>query len=91
MSQNEINSTVAELQELRRMQEELLAEIEALHDKIKAYMTAAGTEQINAGAWKVIWKTVSSSRLDTAALRKALPEVAERFTKSTTSKRFTVI
>ncbi|NLD59686.1 MAG: hypothetical protein GX647_08550 [Clostridiales bacterium] len=90
MSQQEIVATVTELQELRRMQEELEAEIEAVQDRIKAYMTERGTEQLVAGAHKVTWQSVTSSRLDTTALKKALPEIAERFTKTTTTKRFTV-
>ena len=90
MSQMEIVATVSELQELKRMQEELNAEIEALQDRIKAHMTEKGAEQIVAGAHKVTWMSVTSSRLDTTALKKALPEVAERFTKTTTSRRFKV-
>lgn len=41
MSTQEIAASVAELQELRRMQEELNAEIDALQDRIKAHMTAS--------------------------------------------------
>ena len=48
------------------------------------------TEQITAGAFKITWKSVTSSRLDTTALKKALPEVAARFMKQTTSRRFTI-
>lgn len=51
MSQNEIVATVTELQELRRMQEELEAAIEAAQDKIKAHMGDA--EELTAGAFKV--------------------------------------
>lgn len=90
MSQMEIVKKVQELQELRRMQEELAVEIEAAQDAIKAHMTATGAETLTAGAWKVSYKTVTSTRVDAAALRKALPEVAERFMKTTTTRRFTV-
>lgn len=90
MSTQEITASVAELQELRRMQEELNAEIDALQDRIKAHMTASGAETITAGAWRVSYKPVTSNRLDAAALRKALPEVAARFTRTSTVKRFTV-
>ena len=48
------------------------------------------TEELTAGAFKVTWKPVTSARLDSAALKKALPEIAERFTKTTTSRRFMV-
>ena len=90
MSQNEIITTVEELQELRRMQEDLEAEIAALQDRIKAHMDASGVDQMTAGAFKVSWKTVTSSRVDTAALKKALPELAQQFTRTTTTRRFTV-
>ena len=83
-----IATKAAELQELKRLREELDAEISALEDEIKASMGDA--EQITAGAFKITWKSVTSSRLDTAALKKALPEVAARFMKQTTVKRFTI-
>ena len=90
MSQNEIITTVEELQELRRMQEDLEAEIAALQDRIKAHMDASGVDQMTAGAFKVSWKEVKSSRVDTATLKKALPELAQQFTRTTTTRRFTV-
>lgn len=90
MSQNEIITTVEELQELRRLQEDLEAEIAALQDKIKVHMDASGVDQMTAGAFKVSYKAVTSSRLDTAALKKALPELAQQFTRTTTTRRFTV-
>jgi len=88
MSQQEIVATVNELQELRRMQEELEALVEAAQDRIKAHM--GKDEELTAGAFKVTWKAVTSARLDTTALKKALPEIAERFTKTTTARRFLV-
>lgn len=88
MSIKEMTSKVQELMELKRMQEELEAEITTLQDQIKAGM--GDQEQITAGAYKITWKPITSSRLDSAALKKALPEVAERFTKVTTIRRFTV-
>ena len=84
----ELEKAVRELQELRRMREELDAEVEALEDAIKAAM--GEREQIVAGSYKITWKLVTCCRLDGAALRKALPDVAERFTKTTSTRRFTV-
>lgn len=40
--------------------------------------------------YKITWKAVTSSRFDSTAFKKAMPELAERFTKSSTSRRFTV-
>ena len=88
MSIRELENTIRERQELLRMRDELDTEIAALEDEIKGYMGA--NEQITAGAFKVTWKSVTSSRLDTAALKKALPEIAARFMKQTTVRRFSV-
>lgn len=90
MSMEEISSKIKELRELKRMQEELADEIGTLEDEIKAHMTATQTDTITTAEYKVTWKTVTTNRIDTTALKKALPDVAERFTKTTTSKRFTV-
>lgn len=90
MSQNQIIATVTELQELKRMQEELQAEIDSLTDAIKAHMTEAQVDMLTAGAWKVSYKAVTSNRLDSSAFKKAMPELAERFMKTTTTRRFIV-
>ena len=90
MSQEEIITTVEVLQELRGMQEELEAEIEAAQERIKTHMLVNGAETLTAGAWKVSYKAVTSSRFDSTAFRKAMPDLAARFTRSTTTRRFTV-
>ena len=90
MSINEMDSRVKELRELRRMADELAAEIESITDSIKADMDAEGVDTISGVDWKVTYKTVTASRLDTSAFKKALPEIAAQFTKSTTSRRFCI-
>ena len=85
MSINEMDSRVKELRELRRMADELAAEIESITDSIKADMDAEGVDTING-----VDKTVTASRMDTNAFKKALPELAAQFTKSTTSHRFCI-
>ena len=88
MSNPNMENKVKELMELKRMKEELEAEITAMEDEIKSVM--GDEETLLAGAFKVDWKTVITSRLDTTALKKALPEIAERFMKQTTTRRFCV-
>ena len=90
MATNEIISKLNELSELRRMADELNAEIEAIQDAIKAHMTEADTDTITAGAFKVTWKVVTSTRIDTTALRKDLPEIWQEYGKTTTTRRFSV-
>ena len=88
MSIMELQAKAKELRELKRMAEELDAEITATEDAIKAAM--GDRELIVAGEYKITWKAVTASRIDTMALRAVLPEVAERFTKTTTTRRFQV-
>ena len=45
-------------------------------------------EELRAGEYKITWKSIESSRIDTAALKKAMPQIAEAFTKTTTTRRF---
>ena len=88
MSATEINAKVKELRELRRMADELAAEIEAVQDSIKSQMDAQGVDTLSGSDWKVTWKPVTSARLDSSALKKELPEIAARSMKQTTTRRF---
>lgn len=88
MSAHELESKVRELRQLQSLIDEATAEAEAIKDAIKAAM--GDSEELRAGEYKVTWKAVKSSRLDAAALKKALPDVAERFTRTTTTRRFCV-
>ena len=90
MSTNELNSKVQELRELRRMADEIAAEIETLTDTLKAEMTARNTDTLTGADWKASWKEVTTNRLDTTALKKAMPDIAAAFTRATTSRRFTL-
>ena len=90
MSNTEIQSKVNELRELRHMADELAAEIENIQDAIKAHMTTMNTDTLTGIDYKITWKAVTSSRFDSTAFKKAMPELAERFTRSTTSRRFVV-
>ena len=89
MSANEIESKVRELRQLQALIEEAQAEAESIKDAIKA--TMGESEELRAGEYRITWKPVQSARVDTAALRKALPDVAERFTRTTTTRRFCVV
>ena len=90
MSINEMDSKIKELRELRRMADELAAEMETIQDSIKAHMDAVGVDTINGTAWKLTYKAVTSSRLYANALKKALPDLAQQFTKTTTARRFCI-
>lgn len=90
MSMNELESKCRELRQLQNLIEEAQQEADAIKDAIKAALTAQGVDEARAGEYKVTWKAVTSSRLDSKALKAALPDVAERFTTMTTTRRFCV-
>lgn len=88
MSINEIEAKARELRQLQALIEEAQAEAETIKDILKAAM--GDSEAIQAGEYRITWKPVTTARIDTTALKKALPDVAERFMKETTVRRFSV-
>ena len=88
MYNDTLKNKLDEIKEFERMIDEAQSNIDALKDEIKAYM---GDEtELHAGGYKVTWKTVDSSRIDTTALKKALPDIAARFMKTSTTRRFII-
>ena len=88
MGIKEMEAKARELRQLQALIEEAQQEAEAIKDAIKAAM--GDCESVQAGEYKITWKPVQSSRVDTAALKRALPDVAERFTTTATTRRFCI-
>jgi len=88
MSNPSMETKIKELLELKRMKEELEAEITSMEDEIKQAM---GDEEILfAGAFKVSWKPYTSSRFDSVRFKKEHAELAAAYTKQTTARRFSI-
>lgn len=90
MSTNELTSKIRELKELKAMAEEIAAEITTIEDAIKAEMTARETEEMMIDVYKIRWTRVKSNRFDSTAFKKAMPELAEKFTRTTETRRFSI-
>lgn len=90
MSNETIAAKAAELFGIRQEIEELSAVKAALEDELKLAMAERGAEEMTAGAHRISWKVVTSTRIDTAALKRTLPEIAARFTKESRACRFTI-
>ena len=84
-----IDAIMAELAQYIRIQEEAAAMVESLKGQLKERMTAAGVDSLAGSEHKATYKAVTSSRVDTTRLKKDLPEIAARYTKTTTARRFT--
>lgn len=88
MNIHEVEEKCRELRQFQALIDEAEQEVEALKDAIKAAM--GDCEAVQAGEYKITWKEITTARIDTTALKKALPDVAERFTKQSTSRRFSI-
>ena len=88
MSINEMEAKCRELRQFQNLIEEAQAEAEAIKDAIKAAM--GDSEAVQAGEYKITWKPVKTARIDTTALKKALPDVAQAFSREATVRRFCV-
>ena len=90
MSTIEIQSKVEALRELESLIEEVKAEAETIRDEIKAEMLNRNTEELSAGQYIVRWTSVLSNRFDSTAFKKVMPEVYKAYTKTVSSRRFTI-
>lgn len=88
MSTHEIEAKCRELRELQALIDEAQSEVDAIRDALKAAM--GDTEELRAGEYKLTWRPVTSVKLDVKALRAALPDVAARFSRESTTRRFCV-
>ena len=90
MAINELLNKIEALNEWEALMEEAKAEAEAIRDAIKQELLNRNTEELEVGQYMVRWTSVLTQRLDTTALKKALPEVYKSFMKQTASRRFSI-
>lgn len=88
MSTTELEGKIRELRQLQALIEEAQAEAETIRDAIKAHM--GESEELRCGEYHITWKSIKTARIDTSALKKALPDLAQQFTRETTTRRFVV-
>ena len=88
MSNPNMESQIKELLELKRLREELDNEIQAAEDAIKQVM--GDEETLLAGAFKVTWTPYTTSRFDSTRFKTDHAELAAAYTKTTTTRRFSV-
>lgn len=83
-----INEIMSQLAQYNALQEETAAIIDGLKDTLKNYMIENNLETLTGIEHKATYKAVNSSRLDTTAIKKELPDVAARYMVTTSSMRF---
>ncbi len=90
MSIHELDVKVDQIRELKRMIEEAEAEITSIEDSIKATMTEQDTDELRGTKYKVTWKVTSTTRIDSKSLKKELPDIAAKYSNTTTYRRFLI-
>lgn len=84
----DINMIFSELAQYTRIMEEAAATVDSLKDEIKRYMEEHNTDILTGNEHKATYKAVTSSRIDTAALKRDKPDIAIAYTRATETKRF---
>ena len=90
MTMQELNAKAQELREVQAMIEELTAQADALRDCFKSAMIDAGSDVLTGDGWRASWHAVTSTRLDSKALKAADPETYARYCKQSTVCRFVI-
>lgn len=90
MTTTEVSSLVKQYREAQQLAEMAKAEAEAAKAALLDELARRGVDRLDAGTYKVTVTTVTSSRIDTKALKAAAPELAERFSKEIVTQCFNV-
>lgn len=88
IAQNNFDAIMQELAQYTRMAEEIAATVDSLKDILKKHMEENGLDSIAGSEHKVSYKAVTSSRIDTTALKRDMPDIAAKYTKTTETRRF---
>ena len=90
MTKKMIENRVKKLQAIEAQQKELEAQAEAIRAELKADLEEKGLQELKTKNFIVRWKEIITNRIDSKALKAALPDVYGQFCKATTSRRFSV-
>lgn len=90
MTNKQLDNRVKKIQTLEAQIEAMQAQLETIRNEIKADLTNNGEDEHNTGAYIIRWKEISSARLDGKALKAALPDVFNAYSRESSSRRFTI-
>ena len=90
MTDKMIDNRVKKLMDLDARIDDLKKEADAIRDELKGELSDRGVDEVRTKTFKVSWKDVISSRLDSAALKKGDPVLYARYLKESVSRRFLI-
>ncbi len=90
MMNKQLDNRVKRLQGIEAQVKELEAQAEAIRAELKADLESKGEDEHNTGSFIIRWKEIITSRLDSKALKAALPDVLNTYSRESISRRFTI-
>lgn len=90
MTEKMIENRIKKLQAIEAQREELETAAEAIRAELKADLEQKGVDELKTRNFLIRWKEIISNRLDSKALKAALPDVYGQFCKASISRRFTI-
>lgn len=90
MTERMMENRVKKLREIEAQQKELETAAEAIRAELKADLEDKGVEELKTKNFLLRWKEIVSNRIDSKALKAALPDVYGQFCKASVSRRFTI-
>ena len=77
MTPDELSTTVRDLKQMRTLEKKITEKIKILEDQIKEHMADTDTFSYSTDEYSISWNEITSTRLDIAALKHDMPEIAE--------------
>lgn len=90
MTERMIENRAKKLQEIESQISILQEQAEAIKSELKADLEEKGLDEMKTKSFIIRWKEVISNRLDSKALKAALPEIYSQYCKASASRRFTI-
>lgn len=88
MSDTELITAISDYRQYKRMMEDLEKQINEIKERIQGHMTDLSVDVLSGIDWKVTWKDTNKTTIDSKALKKDHPNIADQYSKTTVSKRF---
>ena len=90
MNNTELSFTLEQLAKLRRRETMVQTRVQRYQAAIKQHMTEKHLDEFTHDGYKVSWKEVQCTKLDAAALKAELPDVAARYSTTSSNRRFVI-
>lgn len=90
MSKNEMISLIETMNNYDDLAAKAKAKADAIREAIKEEMVRQNTEELSAGAYIVRYTSIISNRFDSTTFKRLYADLYKDFTKSVSSRRFSV-